>query len=348
MTDPALYRPAPILQPAGSPVDRRTHFAASARRLLAGHTLLVRDHYRTGLGILDAVVSTLRPPSDQADHAAKERYRQAFREHAFRLLVPVRGGRVDLEGGPEPGFLPELYPELPELWLPLPEIRDLGYAWDRYHQGVYLAVLGHRLHPFYGTYLPKRTTHLELFATWLAQWSGPRRTAVDVGTGSGVLALLLARAGVEHIVATDLNPNAIESVRRELARRSRPPITPVLADLLGSSTDPVDLIVFNPPWTQGRVGTLLDRALTYEAGLFERFFEQARARVTPEGRVLLVFSNVLRLVQPDVPHPIDAELERGRFRLANKLTRRVKPPRGADQQRRRTKERVEIWELMPC
>ena len=38
--------------------------------------------------------------------------------------------------------------------------------------------------------------------------------ALDVGTGAGVLALMLARAGFEHVEAVDINPNACESVRR--------------------------------------------------------------------------------------------------------------------------------------
>ena len=322
------YRPPPILARAGAPVDARRHFHASARRLLAGETLWIRDHYRTGIRVIEALVSALRPPLHTADHADKQRYREAYRDHAFRLLTPIQGGRIALPGAPSIGFLDELYPELDAFWLPFPEVRSLSHAWHQYEAGVHFAVLGHRLHPFYGTYLPKRADHLELFATWLSGWKGPRRTAIDVGTGSGVLALLLAKAGVPHVFATDLSPNACESVRRELVRRRRPlPIEVVEADLFAETPSSADLIVFNPPWTRGPVQNLLDRALHYDDdGLFLRFFDQAAARLTPEGRVVLVFSNVTQLVQPDAPHPILAELGRGRFELVNKLTRRIKPP----------------------
>ena len=105
---------------------------------------------------------------------------------------------------------------------------------------------------------------------------------------------------------------------------------------------PADLIVFNPPWTRGPVETLLDRALNYDdPTLFERFFDQAEQRLAPGGRVVLVFSNVTQLVRADDPHPIEVELERGRFVRVNQLKRRIKPPPG----RRRTRERVEVWEL---
>ena len=340
------YRPPPIPTCEGEPIDARSHFAKSARRLRAGETLWVRDHYRTGLGVIEALVASLRPPLDTADHLAKQRYREAYRDHAFRLRVRIAGGQVALPGAPDIGFLRELYPELDAFWLPFPEVRDLSHAWHRYDAGVAMPVLGHRLHPFYGTYLPKRTEHLELFATWLSGWRGERRVAVDVGTGSGVLALMLVRAGFQRVQATDVNPNACESVRRDVARRPEPPAIDVHeVDLLGETAASADLIVFNPPWTEGPVANLLDRALHYDDDLFQRFFDQAHERLAPGGRVVLVFSNVIRLVQPDAPHPIDTELERGRFVLVNKRVRRIKPPMGGPRAPRRTKERVEVWEL---
>jgi len=341
-----LYRPPPIPNRSGSPIDRRTHFQKAARRLQAGDTLWVKDHYRTGVGVIEALVAALRPPDDAADFPAKQRYRLDYRDHAWRLLAPIENGRIALHGAPEIGFLEELYPDHQSFWLPWPEVRHLANAWHHYNVGVYMPVLGYRLHPFYGAYLPKRTTHLELFATWLSGWKGSRGVAIDVGTGSGVIALMLARAGFSQVIATDINPNACESVRREIARRPDPPSIDVWqADLLGDEPVSADLIVFNPPWTQGPVDNLLDRALHYDDDLFQRFFDQAHRCLAPGGRVVVVFSNVIRLVQPDVPHPIDAELERGRFELVTKNVRRIKPAPGGPKPARRTRERVEVWEL---
>ena len=61
--------------------------------------------------------------------------------------------------------------------------------------------------------------------------------------------------------------------------------------------------------------------------------------------MVLIFSNIMRLMQPEVAHPIDAELEGSRFRLVQKLQRKVKPSVGPDGRRRRTREKVEVWEL---
>ena len=341
------FRPPPLAKPDGAPIDAHTRPDDAARRLLVGESLRVRDAYGTGLAVLDALTAALEPPPETAGFAAKQRYREAYREHAFRLHAPIEAGEVALRGAPPVGFLPELYPREHAFWLPFPEVTHLAHAWRLYEDGVHLAVLGHRLHPYYGTYLPRRTAHLELFATWLSGWKGPRRTAIDVGTGSGVLALMLAKAGVAHVIATDVNPNACESVRREIARRPTPPPIEVRdGDLLGEGHEAtVDLVVFNPPWTPGPTDTPLDRALHYDESLFARFFDQAHARVSAEGRVVLVFSNMVELVRPDAPHPIEAELARGRFELVQRMVRRIKPAPEEGRAPRRTKERVQIWEL---
>ncbi|MCP4808536.1 MAG: methyltransferase [Proteobacteria bacterium] len=342
----ALHRPEPVTAPEAIPVDRSRSPRRAAERLLDGELLVVTDQYGTGADILDALHRLLRPPSASAPFAARQAFRRAFREASLRLLAPIRRGRVDWPNPPSIGFLDELYPDASDFLLPLVQVQELNGAWQRYVDGVQLAVLGRRVHPFYGTYFPTRTSHLELFATWLSQYRGAKTRAVDVGTGCGVLAWMLCRAGFEHVLATDQNPNAIESVRRELVRNPAP-IELRVGDLLGEG-DAVDLVVFNPPWIRGDVDGGVDGALYWTEGLFERFFEQARARVSPEGRVVLIYSNVMQLVQPDVAHPFEVELERGRFTLVQKLARKVKASKDADGRRRKTREKVEVWELAPA
>ena len=45
-----------------------------------------------------------------------------------------------------------------------------------------------------------------------------------------------------------------------------------------------------------------------DPALFVRFFDQAHEALAPEGRVVVLFSDIGRLVQPDVEHPLEAEL----------------------------------------
>lgn len=336
----ALHRPEPVLRHRAEPVDRNVPPAQAAAWLRAGRSLIVTDRFGTGLDILAALRVQLEDPGEDGGYVAKRAFREAFQAASKLLLAPIVGRRVALAGAPAAGFLSELYPDHADFALPVEDARILSSAWEWYERGVHFPVLGYRLHPFYGAYIPARMEHLELFGTWLAKYQGARDRAIDVGTGSGVLALQMAKAGFRHVLATDINANAIESVARQLRRLPVPPSIELQhADLLGASRGPVDLVVSNPPWMKGEVGRTLDLAMYFQDGFFERFFAQALQHLAPGGRVVLVFSNILELSQPDVPHPIRAELDRGRFTLVEKLTRRVKPLR------RRTREKVEVWEL---
>lgn len=336
----ALHRPEPVLRHRAQPVDQSVSNAQAATWLREGRSLIVTDRFGTGLDILAALRVQLADPGEDAGYVEKRVFREAFQASSKHLLAPVVGRKVALADAPRPGFLSELYPDHANFALPIEDARVLSSAFEWYERGVLFPVLGYRVHPFYGTYIPARMEHLELFGTWLAKYTGARNRAIDVGTGSGVLALQMAKAGFQQVLATDINPNAIESVARQMRRLPvAPPIQLEHADLLGTDRGSLDLVVSNPPWMKGEVGRTLDLAMYFQDGFFERFYEQALLRLAPGGRVVFVFSNIIELSQPDVPHPIQTELDRGRFRLVEKLTRRVKPLR------RRTREKVEIWEL---
>ncbi len=335
-----LHRPEPLPHRAARAVDR-SNVEAAVRQLVEGKLLMVSDVYSTGVSILAKLRTQLQPPGDDASFEDRRAFRQRMDEASKRLLAPIDGHQLALAESPKIGFIKELYPRRDGAFvLPFRDVQALNSAWNWYKKGVHLAVLGHRVHPFFGTYVPARTQHLELFGTWLAAYKGSRGFAIDVGTGCGVLALMMAKAKFGRVLATDSNPNAIESVRREMDRLPKTPaIDLVCGDLLGDDPRLADLIVFNPPWMQGPVNSPLDAALYFEPGLFERFFEAAATRLKPGGRVVMVFSNVIELVQPDVPHPISAELERGRFRAVSKMRRKAKG------RKRVSREQYEIWEL---
>ncbi len=341
-----LLRPEPILRPKARPVHGEVPPAKAAEALRQGQTLQVTDHFRTGLAILEALAEVLPPAPPAAPYAVRRDAWRAYRDASQRLLVAIVDQRVDVGGaGPLP-FGAELYSDQRDFFLPLTQVQELHGAWIRYEKGVHLAVLGRKLHPFHGTYVPSRTSHLELFATWLSGWKGGREQAVDVGTGCGVLALMLAKAGFAHVRATDANPNAVESLARDLRRvpvASR--VTLDHCDLLGNPPKGwADLIVFNPPWIQGEPIGPVKRALEYEdPALFERFFAQAATALRSQGRVVMLWSTIGQLVRPDIPNPLEVELarEEPRFKLESKLTRRVKSAKG----QRKTKEKVEVWEL---
>lgn len=337
MSSHSFIFPKPILPPKAVKKS-----AASLSVLLKEEYLLLDSSFRDGLQLLNQLSHHLQKPSEKAPYREQKLFAQQFRKQSSYLLVPILDHQIQLQGAPECGFLKEFYPEHSEFLLPFPQVQELAGAWLQYRDGIKFPVLGHRLHPFYGTYFPKRTAHLELFATWLHQYQGAKESCVDMGAGSGILSFLLERKGFQSILAIDYNPNAIESIQREVQRHSYQHIKPILSNLFTEIKDEVELIVFNPPWIRGESDSLVNQALFSDEKLLQHFFEQAHQRLKPAGRIVLVYSNIGSLLFPKEPHPLFAELDKGRFTLAQKLQRKIKP----SSPQKRTKEKVEIWELI--
>ena len=317
MKPKAFLRPD-LVSPHGSrKISKSDSPRACAEALLNGTSLHLSCDYRKGAAILSAV-EKLSPPLGSPTSRPVPNINASSALLKCDCLHRFRAIRVSLDNARPIGFLKELYPESKDFTLPFPEVQALHGAWRAYKEGSHLAVLGHKVHPFYGTYVPRRTSHLELFGTWLSGYKGRRRSAVDVGTGCGVLALMMNKAGFQNVTATDCNPNALESLRRDLERQNLGQNFSLLqTDLIEAAPSGADVLVFNPPWIQGQVKSFLDRALTFDDDLFDRFFQQATSKLAPNGRLVLIFSNILQLLQPEVEHPILAELEKNRFHLVN-------------------------------
>lgn len=94
-------------------------------------------------------------------------------------------------------------------------------------------------------------------------------------------------------------------------------------DLFAQKDELADLIVFNPPWLpEKRQNSPLDAAVYYGEDLFPNFFEQAKKRLDTNGRLVLLFSNLLHLTHADHPHPIESELQKNKRFLLDQLLKR--------------------------
>ncbi|HJP32257.1 MAG TPA: methyltransferase [Candidatus Latescibacteria bacterium] len=330
-------------------IERHDDAARVAQALCEGERACVADLYSTGLTILAEVRRHLQPGGKPLDYAGSRAFRRTYQQASQRLLAPIADHQIALRKAPSIGWLEELYPHVGDFHLSFPHLQGLNSSWQWYTRGIDLPVIEPTLHPFYGTYFPTRFEHLELFAEWLQGYQGKRDLAYDIGTGCGVLALQLSAAGCAHVIATDTNPNAIESVRRDLHELTpAPAITPIVSDLFGQHQAAADLIVFNPPWLCGEAHGPLDQAMYFAEGFFERFFHDAGARMHHDARLVLIFSNLRQQTSDDTMNPIQAELDsNSRFELVQKLEAGVRPSSKKTRRRQRSveQERVEVWEL---
>lgn len=129
---------------------------------------------------------------------------------------------------------------------------------------------------------------------------------LEVGTGSGLVSLCCLQAGAGRVVATDLNPAAVENARenarllgfgdrlevRRVPRRSPGAWTVLRPD------ETFDLIISNPPWEDQRPETVEQFAL-YDPGfeLLESLVTGARQRLRPGGRMWLAYGCVTAIRQ---------------------------------------------------
>lgn len=124
----------------------------------------------------------------------------------------------------------------------------------------------------------------------------PKRGRVlDLGTGSGLLAISAALAGAGRVTAVDLNPAAVLSARLNVAQYG---LGGKVEVALGDMFEPVmdeqfDLIVCNPPYLKGEPTS--EGTLAYMAGddfrWLRRFARDAAGHLAPGGRCLLVLAD---------------------------------------------------------
>jgi transcriptional regulator of NAD metabolism len=107
--------------------------------------------------------------------------------------------------------------------------------------------------------------------------------------------------------------------------------------------------VFNPPWIpEGGDLSSFDDAIYYNKTLFEDFFTAAKKRLLPDGKLVLIFSNLAQITNVTTEHPIETELDVGnRFQLERCFKKSVKAASSKTKrdQHWRSSEEVELWVL---
>ncbi len=360
---PFPLRPEPVTaDETPDPVHQNSDMKEVAARLMAGALLLITDTYSTGLAVLSELKKQVfgRRKSESVEMGGEDfqdyrTRRAAFRQASNRLLVPVEQNRIALRKSPDIGWLRELYPDIQNFLLPFPQIQGLNSSWQWFLKGVRFPVLKHEIYPWYGTYFPTRFDHLKLFDEWLIKYQGRKERALDIGAGCGVLSFQLLKHGFRHIIATDINPNAVITVRENARHQGvQDRLDVYMSDLFMIWKDEdedgkkADLIVLNPPWLPADEDTgMLDRAIYYEPGLFDRFFADAGDHLVDEGKLVVLFSNLGHTTGIGEGHPVENELARfKRFRKVRLLQRKVDgPSRKTRRPDHRKDEFVELWVL---
>lgn len=166
-----------------------------------------------------------------------------------------------------------------------------AYEWRK--NGVEIAALGARIHPHYGVFAPIRSEYIGLAnEAPLPELTAVQSVAFDIGTGTGVLAAVLARRGIKRIVATDQDPRALACARDNLARLElAAQVTVAQADLFPEGR--ASLIVCNPPWIPARPSSPLEHAVfDPESRMLRGFLNGLAAHLEIGGEGWLILSDL--------------------------------------------------------
>lgn len=232
------------------------------------------------------------PTATEAFHLHRQAQSQRARTLAMLLLPFDADYTVPLRRAPDVKLAcNEAYGRGTEPFIAsLRELLGLIGAHEWRRTGVELPALGQRIHPHYGVFAPIRGEYVAL----VADTPLPARTklAFDIGTGTGVLAAVLAQRGVDRIVATDQDARALSCARENLARLDLSHQVEVIqADLFPAGRAP--LVVCNPPWLPARPSSPIEYAVyDPDSRMLRGFLAGLAEHLEPAGEGWLILSDL--------------------------------------------------------
>lgn len=174
----------------------------------------------------------------------------------------------------------------------LREILGLIGAYEWHKNGVEIPAINNKIYPSYGVFSPIRGEYLDLVDT--APLPVPCNLAFDIGTGTGVLAAVLANRGITKVVATDNSHRALDCALfniNQLGLKNN--VALVEADLYPKiDYGNADLIVCNPPWLPAHPSSALESAVYDEKSkMLKGFLNGLNARLSKTGEGWLILSD---------------------------------------------------------
>ena len=228
----------------------------------------------------------------------------------------------------------------------LRELLGLVGAHEWRKKGVDIPLLNARIHPHYGVFSPVRGEYLELVNQAPLPSS---ELAFDIGTGTGVIAALLAQRGVQRIVATDQDPRALSCARDNLTRLElNDKVEVIEADLFPEGKAP--LVVCNPPWIPARPSSPVEHAIyDPDSRMLRGFISGLSAHLTPGGEGWLIISDIAEHLGLRTREELLALFDTAGLKVIERLDIRPHHPKSADKTdplyAARAAEITSLWRL---
>jgi SAM-dependent methyltransferase len=236
----------------------------------------------------------------------------------------------------------------------LRELLGLISAHEWRKKGVEIAALGappdNRIHPHYGVFSPVRGEYVRLVAEAPLPATGQQPfVAFDIGTGTGVLAAVLARRGISRVMATDQDPRALACAKANLARLG----VQAQVEILEANLFPegkASLIVCNPPWLPARPSSPIEGAV-YDEGsrMLLGFLKGLAAHLAPGGEGWLILSDFAEHLGLRTRDELLAAIASSGLKMLGRLDTKPDHPKAQDENdplhKARAAELTSLWRL---
>ena len=285
------------------------------RLACAGTAMLYKGDFQNARQLLQALVRRVDKPSkksNRVDRLAKEKskspldtfnlYRLAQSQRARilgMLLIPVNADHsITLRRAPDVvQACLESYGEQTEPYvISLRELLGVISAHEWRKKGVPVLARDDeeiRIYPHYGVFSPVRGEYIELvLKAPLPSALRENSIAFDIGTGTGVLSVVLAMRDIQKIIATDQDTRAIACAQDNIERLGLQSRIEILKTNL-FPPEKAALIVCNPPWLAARPSSSLEHAVyDLESQMLKGFLSKLKHHLLPDGEGWLILSDL--------------------------------------------------------
>jgi SAM-dependent methyltransferase len=234
--------------------------------------------------------------------------------------------------------------------LSLRELQGIVGAYEWRTKGLDVPEAGGRIHPHYGVFAPVRSEYVRLVASApLPSALAAAHCAFDIGTGTGVLAAVLAKRGIGRVIATDQDIRAIACARENLERLGwTERVQLEQADLYPSGR--AALVVCNPPWIPARPSSPLENAVyDYEGKMLSGFLRGLGTHLVPGGEGWLVLSDLAEHLGLRSRAQLLADFDAAGLQVLGRLDVKPTHPRALDEtdplHTARKAELTSLWRL---
>ena len=350
--------------------DDRTDADTAYRLACEGTALLWRGDFQNARQLLQAMARRVERKPRRAQRQAKAKPAPATPAEAFHLHRQAQAQRARTLGMLLLPFeadhtvplrrAPDVREACSEAYGPadqpyIASMRELlgligAHEWRK--KGVPVPALGHRIHPWYGVFSPVRGEYVDLVGQApLPKALARESLAFDVGTGTGVLAAMLARRGIARVVATDQDPRALGCAADNIARLGLTrQVEIVQADLFPSGRAP--LVVCNPPWVPARANAPIEHAIyDPDSRMLRGFLAGLAAHLTDDGEGWLILSDLAEHLGLRTREALLGMIDAAGLQVLGRIDIKPRHPRAADADdplhAARAAETTSLWRLAP-